>query len=687
MWLVIFHYFLYELRKVFYISKKKVVISKKHVIGFLVFLAVILGFVQYGVMVYKNDLKQEAIFQDFENKKVEQFFNYRIYSTYGFRLIYRAAPVSIFFSNSSTISDLNAFADGGERFNIYKGFYGKKVFEMKKNLVSDYSGVIGVIGGLLVLFYGLGALANGEFLRFLASIANKWKIFWGIYFGGAIALLAVLLLITALVYLLVIINGVVIPFDVYVSAFLGNAFLILLFFFSVGFVCGTVKEKMTGIVIALLIWTAGIFIIPTGVDIITVLKANSITPLTELESAKLKIFLDWQNGLNNKLGVLKLGDLPSEDWKKEMLEYRKNELNILIELEDKMIEQMADNAKFCQLISILFPTSYYQSVNNEISSRGYNELVKFCRYSKKQKIDFILMIIDKEYFTGYSKVEVFSKDDSNIYKAQPGLPSYFLLGLIMTLLYISVCLRIAFRRFEKILFDLPQEDLEKYDCRPKNIKLESSTTIKSYQAHGSLWRLMLYNLLSNEPCRGNEQWPSLKVTLNGMELNTASQRQDFIYPCHADHIPAGITAGNFVRLVMDLLKVDKIKREEISVAFSLESFAAKKIHQLTGDEKGQLLLSLLEMKPFAIYLIGDIVKDMPFDFGSRLDNKMFQLYSDDEHLVLHLFPEITYIMPCSNRIPGIKLEPFHESNQWLNVTDTLTRGLKINRENQEQDDS
>jgi len=686
MWLVILAYFRYELRKVFYISKKKVVISKKHVIGFLVFLAVILGFVQYGVMVYKNDLKQEAIFQDFENKKVEQFFNYRIYSTYGFRLIFHPSPVSIFFSNSSTISDLNAYADGGERFNIYKGFYGKKVFEMKKNLVSDYSGVIGVIGGLLVLFYGFGALANGEFLRFLASIANKWKIFWGIYFGGAIALLAVLLLITALVYLLVIIDGVLIPFDVYVSAFLGNAFLLLMFFFSVGFVCGTAKEKMPGIVIGLLIWVAFIFIIPTGVDIITVVKANNITPLTELESAKLKIFLDWQKEIIKKEGILKMGDKPSENRKILIQEYEKNELEKLQELEDKMIDQIADNTRFFQLLSSLFPTTHYQSVNNEISSRGYNELVKFCRYSKKQKIDFILMVIDKEYFTGYSKVEVFSKDDSNIYKAQPGLPSYFLLGLIMTLLYISVCLRIAFQRFEKILFDLPQEDLDKYKCNPKIIHLKTCT-IKSYQAHGSLWHRMLYNLLSNEPHRGNEQWPSLKVTLDGRELNTSAQRQDFICPCHADHIPANITAGNFARLVMDLLKVDKIKREEISNAFSLESFEAKKIRQLTGDEKGQLLLSLLEMKPFAVYLIGDIVKDMPFDFCSRLDNKMFQLYGENDMLVLHLFPEITYIMPCSNRIPGIKLEPFHESKQWLNVTDDLTRGLKINREDREEDAS
>jgi hypothetical protein len=296
------------------------------------------------------------------------------------------------------------------------------------------------------------------------------------------------------------------------------------------------------------------------------------------------------------------------------------------------------------------------------------------------------MIIDKEYFTGYSQVEMFCKDNSNIYKAQPGLPAFFILGLIMTLLYISLCLRVAFRRFEKILFELPQEDLDKYKCNPKNIQLQSCA-IKSYQAHGSLWQRLLYNLLSNEPGRGNEQWPSLKVSLDGAELNTASQRLDFIYPCHADHIPNHITAGNFLKLVMDLLKVDKSKRLEINDAFSLESFGAKKIRQLSGEEKGLLILSLLEMKPFAVYLIGDIVKDMPFDFCSRLDEKMFQLFSENERLVLHLFPEITYLMPSSNCIKGSKLEPFHESNQWLNVTSDLTRGLKIINEEKEEEAS
>lgn len=684
MWQVILAYLRFERRKVFYFSKKKLVVSKKHVIGFLVFLAVILGFVQYSVIDHKNGLNQEAVFQDFENKKVEQFFNYRIYSTYGFRLIFHPSPVAIFFNNSSTISDLNAFADGGERFNIYKGFYGKKVFEMKKNLVSDYSSAIEVIGGLLVIFYGFGALASVEFLRFLSSIAGKKKIFWGIYLGSAIVLLAVLLLITACAYLLVMINGVVIPIDGYFLAFLGNAFLILLFFFSVGFVCGTIKNKMLGIVAALLIWATFIFIIPTGVDIIAAVKANTMTPLTELEAAKLKIFMDWQREMIKTQGVMNIGDKASESEKKLILDYKENEFRNLQDLEDSMIEQMVDNAKFYQLISSLFPTTHYQSVNNEISGCGYNELIKFCRYSKKLKVEFVNIIIEKEYFSNYKKVDAFCKNDANLYKSKSGLPSYYILGLIMTLLYISICLRIAYQRCEKILFELPQEDLNKYDCKPKNIQLKSSS-IKSWQVHGTLWSRCLYNLLSNEPRRGNEQWPSLKVTLNGAELNTANQRQDFIYPCHADHIPADITAGNFLNLAMDILKVDKSKRLEISSAISLETFGMKQMRRLTGSEKGALLMALLEMKPFAVYLIDDIVKNMPFEFCSRLDDKMFQLYSEDDALVLHLFPEITYMLPCSQHTPNSKLEPFHESDQWLNVTDDLTRGLKIIHENQEEE--
>ncbi|HLP47671.1 MAG TPA: hypothetical protein VK469_17125, partial [Candidatus Kapabacteria bacterium] len=194
---VIVAFWRYERRKFF---------SKKYVAGFLALLAIVLAFHQYNTLEYKNTLAQVDSFKDFEYKKVDQFFNYRIYSTYGFRLMFQPAPLSIFFNNSVTVSDLNAFADGGERFYIYKPVYGKKIFDLKKNWVSDFSEIIMLIGGLLVLFYGCFALANMEYLRFLTSIAGKRKLFWGLYAARAIWILTGLLVITACSFLLILFN-------------------------------------------------------------------------------------------------------------------------------------------------------------------------------------------------------------------------------------------------------------------------------------------------------------------------------------------------------------------------------------------------------------------------------------------------------------------------------------------------
>lgn len=643
-------------------------LAKDYIVGFIVLLTLVLGFVQYNTLDYKDTLIQVNTFQDFENKKVDQFFNYRIYSTYGFRLMFLPAPVSIFFTNSVTVPDLNAFADGGERFNVYKAIYGKKIFELRKNLFSDFSSIIFLIGGLLALFYGYAALTNEEYLRFLASFTDKKHLFKSIFLSRVIWILAIFFLIMVCSFFLVMLNGMKIPIDWYVFSFFVSTFLILVFFFMVGFACGTAKTKLLGLGTAILIWVIFIFIFPTGVDIITVSKARNITPINELEWSKLKIFLDWEKEMIRKEGVMKIGVKPSASQKELMIDYKKNELKNLQELEDKMITQMENNARFYQFLSALFPTTFYQSVNNEISSRGYNELINFCRYAQKLKIDFIMMIIEKEYFTTYTKVEPFNKDNANVYHSRPGLPSYFLLGFILTILYISGALRVAYSRFNKILFGLSQEENEAPKYKPKEIKLERGK-IKSWLILSNFLNRVLYNFLSNETRQINKKWPSFKVILDGVLLNNSNQKQHFIYLCHVSEFPGQNTVSNFLRLIMDLLKVENAIREEITARLSLDIPSSRKLSRLNNNEKGAVILAILDMKPFAIYLIDDIAKNMPFEFCASLDKKMFELW-DNGAAVLHLFSGINFHGPLKKHEPlEEKNMPFCESNDWLNTID------------------
>lgn len=658
--------------------------SKKYAIGLMVLLFVVLAFVQNNIFDYKNSLVQVDSFKDFENKKVEQFFNYRIYSTYGFRMMFSPATLSILCNNSVIDSDLVAFADGGERLNFYKPFYGKKSFEMKKNLFSDYFGIIQIIGILIVLLYGCNALSNGESLRFLASFTDKRKLFWGIYIARIIWIFTIFLFIMGCSLLLALLNGITIPIDRYVLTSFLVTFIVLVFFFSVGFASGIGRPKLAGYEIAILIGVMFIIVFPIGVNTFTSKRAEKITPINELEWTKLKIYSDWENEWIKKEGTRKLSDEVTEKVKDYMNHYKENELKKLQELEDKMISQMENNARFYQFLSNLFPTSYYQSVNNEISSRGYNELIEFNRYSQKLKIDFVNMIIDKEYFTGYSKVETFSKNNANIYKAHPGLPADFLLGFIMTLIYVSGFVAIAYTQFYKTLFGLQQKEKEVFKYKSQDVVLTSGKLNLWHSCSNFLNRL-LYNLFSNESQRENKKWVSFNVLLDNQVLNTVNMKQDFLYLCQFTAFTSEIIAIHYLNMVMELMGMNMARRKEIRASFNLDSFGNRTFSQLDKNEQGIFLMAILDMKPFSVYLIDNVTYGAYFKFCFSLKEKMSQ-FANVGAAVVFLFDEFKFQLPREKTIE--KTAPFSQSNIWLDtVNDPALSQYPIEDNNDDDDDN
>ncbi|MCU0288920.1 MAG: hypothetical protein MUF15_21310 [Acidobacteria bacterium] len=79
-------------------------------------------FVQTGIGIYKSIIENKEKFQDIEQLKVKQYISYSQYGSYGFRVLFIPSPLSIFFVNSSVISELTANVDSGERLNIYNSF-------------------------------------------------------------------------------------------------------------------------------------------------------------------------------------------------------------------------------------------------------------------------------------------------------------------------------------------------------------------------------------------------------------------------------------------------------------------------------------------------------------------------------------------------------------------------------------
>jgi len=627
------------------------------VLAILFLLVLALGFTQLGVSDLKNSQAQKAVFQDFESKKVDQFFNYKIYSSYGFRLIFQSDPFSVFFFNSVTVPDLNAYADGGERLNIYKAIYGKNVFEMRQNWFTDYSGVMQLIGGLFALFYGYIFQTSAEYLRMLSSIGSKKEIFRSILFARMKTLFLVLLFVTACSFLLVLLNGVIIPIDIYALTSLFSSFLLLSFFFSVGFFFGLLKSKIAGVTSALMVWAIVIFIIPTVINIIISNKASEILPIYQLEIEKLKIYMDFENDWIKKEGVLNIGDKKTDKVKNYMMYYKENGLKNIQALENKIIDQMEANARLFQFLSSLFPTTHYQSVNNELSSRGYDELIKFCRYSLKQKVDFVLGVIEKEYFSNYSKVEPLFKGEDNVYKAHPGLPKDFLLGVLFNILWILAFLIPAYPRFKKNLLEL--EEKKKKDPDIVEVKLDT-VDVNSFQADNDLVTRQLYNYLSDEPGEFKKRGYSLKVTVDDKVLNMAEQKKEFLFLCHPSELPGDTKTGNYLDFIMDLMDIDKTKREDLASRFDLASIRSTKLKRLDDEQMGKVYQAILDMKQYPIYLFGDTFRKMGWEFCHPLVEKMIRL-TNDGSLVIHIFENMDTIYRKKSKSCW-----FHKTNLWIN---------------------
>jgi ABC-type transport system involved in multi-copper enzyme maturation permease subunit/ABC-type transport system involved in cytochrome c biogenesis ATPase subunit len=626
-------------------------------------LVFVLGFYQYNISEFKEKQEQKRIFQDFEKKRVEQFYNYRLYGFRGFRLFYQADPISIFFINSVPIPDMNAFADSAEQLKIYKPVNTKTVFDLRQNWFTDYSGILLLIGSLLILFYGHKALKRSDYLRLPASIIGHKKYFWAVYFARGLWLLVFLLIVTALLVLLAALNGVIIAIDQYLLIFLLVSYGLSMIIFSVGFWCGTWKSTTSGMTTALVIWMVLIFFIPTIHNIITSNKAKTMTPAYQFEMEKLIIFMNWEKMMLEKEGTVKLGEKPTESYKNRMLEFKENELKKIQAMEEDQIAQLERNKSFYQFLSSFFPTTFYQSVNNEISSRGYDNLVDFCKYALGEKLKFIGIIIEKEFFSNYSKVEQFNAGDENIYTAKPKLPEFFLLGILFNLLWIAAFVIPAYYGFKKRLTELPEK--RQKTPSPQDVKLRRQK-VESFFIMGNLFYKQLYNLLSSETAEFKKKGYTHLVSIDDQQLYASTGKQNFIALSHPSEIPGHIKVTDYTRLMMDLAQVNKEKRKELESRFALDAFRDKRFSQLDNDELGRVFLALLDMKAFDIYLVNDVARDMPFEFACALNNRMKELASSGA-LVIFLFSRTNdFNFRSSNT-----WRYFSESDYWMSIVESF----------------
>ncbi len=622
------------------------------IVGLLFGLSLIV--VQVGIFQHARTLEQKKIFQDYEKQKVSQFVNHRQYGGYGYRTMFLPAPMAVFFIDSSIVPNMTSYVDAGERLKIYLPLIGKNIFDIKKTGFMDFSGVILFFGSLMALFYGFDTFFSKEYLKFLSSLANPRTVFLSLVLSRTIILTAVFLVLFTGVILLTVINGFPVPLDRYFSVFFFMVLLLSIFFFIMGTAAGTSQAKILGVIVMIITWFILLFIVPPAVDRFIALKANNIIPLYRLEMDKLKLVMESERRSIKEAGPLEQGQEITGKHRNMILSYINNEYKEILLKEEKMKKQMRENISFFQGLSMGFPTTCYLSAVNEISSRGYENLLEYYCFVLEQKQEFVKYIFEKVYFSNFSKVVPFAGGDKNIFRAASRLPGVLWWGLLINLLYIAVLSRWSYVRFKKALSKLPVEERETGDSTEIGIEIEAALQsgrghFNVYHVDGDVYAGLVFNIIR--------------------EKITAMKIKTFQYICHFNHFPPDIKAVDFLSLARGLGRQNREheKKTGAGVKIMIENILQKKLGKLTKPERGELVLELLRMNRQRIYLVYDAVVRMPADFAVQLKDRMEELAARGA-LVLYLTTDD--ILSTKSRGKG---KHIYKSPSWCSVVEDFRK--------------
>lgn len=611
--------------KRFFCLRNSIIISMMLVLSLL--------FVLVGVARYKSALDKKQKFQGIEKQKVVKYITYTQYGTYGFRFLFIPDALSILFTNSGVIKDMEGFVDSGERLNIYMPLLGKNLFATNRKWPVDFAGMILFFGSLLAVLYGTDSLSDKEYPRFLETLAGPKHLF-GVMIAARLSLLLLLFLaVFACGLAAVSLSGIALAMDGYNLFYCLVMLLVAAGFFAVGLLLGTLKFKGDAVNYALCCWFILLFVIPISIDLWVEDKADEIVSIYQLEMEKFNIVMDFEKRAIAEAGTFNYGKTPSDRDRELMTAYRENDFEKIQALEENLKKQMQESISLYHRLAVLTPAGFYFSVCNEAGSTGYKNAIDYFDYVLRLRSEFVRFYITKIYFETFTTVVPFIKGEENVYIARPRLPGYYAWGLLLNALYIGLFIWAAYYRYKKTSV------VHDSDAGPVKAAASAATStsqplklvkgnFKVWDVRGDHFRSQLYNILSDKTAAAAGNEPGLQITIDGRPLGVTGagrQKENFLYLCHAADLPGKARAGNFLSFCAGLMKTDVGCAGVRQALLNKNINPRKKIKRLSDEELAGLLVCLLELKPFDIYLVNDIARGMTPEFISLIKKKFEQL--------------------------------------------------------------
>lgn len=422
----------------------------------LLLLGVSLYFTESGIIHYESFMVYKEDFKNIEEQKFRSFVNYEQYARVGIRLIFEPELLTVFFTKSDFVQNLEATTSSADMVNVYNPRKGANAFPRRENFV-DLSQIIYILGSLSMMYMGAITIRSRD------SIYSQNRSSLKNIFIRLLILDSFFVILLCSVYLYALSRGI--SFSkadgfIYIQHGLSSIFFLNLFFFAGIVIAAVHKYKKQSFVSMLITWVVIIFIVP-GLSKTNLEKALKQIPSSEkLDLDKLKTLLDMEKNTKEYINKIlsKNPNIRLNEVREILKELNKNHMNNGY-IDNKQKEDMFHD-KVKELIrnfedgNLIFPVEYYKFVSCEVSSKGYTEYVKFINHVLRVKNDFIKFYSYKRYESNDERLENFIKHDENIYKAESRLPRTFWKGNFVMIGYsiilFLIFLRINHRKKEKI---------------------------------------------------------------------------------------------------------------------------------------------------------------------------------------------------------------------------------------------
>jgi hypothetical protein len=338
-------------------------------------LSILFGILMLGV--HKGAVESSKLWEaSREFKKIEyQLFSkipdYANYSVFGVRIFFLPPTQGVLFPNPVQFSGLSGKVNSIFSLDIFNNCRDSTVMKGNSMLKFRFSSLVIVLGSLAVLLIGAAPFRHREFLKFLSSGWSPKMLFLSIMLSRIIIIAFTLLVILGCALLLLMVENIPLSGADFsnILCYLILTYLVLVFFFVLGTILGNLQNKIGLFAGILVLWFFLVFFWPGVVDSIIEDKAGKITSSYKTDTQKLQTVNEFEDIYIKERGGFK--NYTREEARDIVKGYVKNVFPKIEAMDEKQEAEIAAVIQDHMDLSVIVPTTFYNSTCNELSGRGY----------------------------------------------------------------------------------------------------------------------------------------------------------------------------------------------------------------------------------------------------------------------------------------------------------------------------